>query len=71
LGCGRLGQRRLCSVLRDVDSESACRIGPGRRGVRQADLIAGATLWLVELAVVVLLLNKQSPAYHGYQPAQQ
>jgi hypothetical protein len=36
-----------------------------------ADLIAGATLWLVELAVVLLLFNKQSRPYYGHQPAQQ
>jgi hypothetical protein len=34
-----------------------------------ADLIAGATLWLVEFAVVLLLFNRQSRPYYSPQPA--
>jgi hypothetical protein len=33
-----------------------------------ADLIAGATLWLVELPVVLLLFNRRSRPYYSSQP---
>jgi hypothetical protein len=34
-----------------------------------ADVFAGATLWLVEFAVVLLLFNKQSRPYYSREPA--
>jgi hypothetical protein len=34
-----------------------------------ADLIAGAVLWLVQLAVTVLIFSRQSSRYFGHEPA--
>jgi hypothetical protein len=45
-------------------------LGQGAAVYATADLIAGVALWFVELAVLLLLVNKQSGPYYRHQPVQ-